>query len=182
MINVNLLPPKHVFSQKEREIRKKILVFTLGLSAVFVILFSSVYGASFFYAARLVALDQEQQRYQDQLSEYSQLGWNVRSIALKLAGIKEIKNSQIKFSIPLAHVRQLTEGIVQVNHFDLLSDYKITFSGQTETQADLTEFLNKFSNRDPETEFIQKVTIQDLQQQEAFKFGFLVGGEYVVTK
>lgn len=182
MINVNLLPPKHVFSQKEREIRKKILIFTLGLSVAFVVLFGGLYGTSFFYTARLAALDQEQRSYQDQLSEYSQLGWNVRSIALKLAGIKLIRDNQIKFSVPLAHVRQLTEGIVDVNHFDLLSDYKLTFSGQTETQADLTAFLNKFSNRDPEVDFLQKVTLQDLQQQESFKFGFLIGGEYVEVK
>jgi hypothetical protein len=181
MINVNLLPPKHVFSQKEREIRKKILLFLAIFSGAFVVIFGSVFGARWYFDSRLAAFDREQKIYQDQLSELSQLGWNVSSIGFKVAGVKYIKKNQHPFSEPIANIRDLTSGLVSVSKVDLSPNYGVEFSGLAQSKTDLERFLTKFTQNDPGTKFLKAVHLKDLQQQENMQFGFAISGEYVPT-
>lgn len=179
MINVNLLPPKHVFSQKEREIRKKILTFLVIFSAVFIIAFGFVLGGRWYLDSRLAAFDREQKTYQDQLSELSQLGWNVSSIGFKVAGVRYVKKSQHPFSEPLTSIRDLTSGVVTVLKVDLSPSYGVDFAGYAKSKTDLENFLSKFSLNDPTTKFLQKVHLRDLQQQENMQFGFAISGDYL---
>ncbi len=182
MINVNLLPPKHVFSQKEREVRRKILTFVLCLSAVFAVVFGIIIGGNLFFDSRLLALNQEKERYQSQLSELSQLGWNVSSIEFKLAGIKFIRANQEQFSKPLASILQLTSGLVSVNQLDLSSTHGISMTGQAKSKPDLEIFLNKFTQKDPQTDFLRNAVMQGLQQQEGGQFGFLMSATYIIQE
>lgn len=179
MINVNLLPPKHVFTQKEREIRRKTSIFLAVFSAVFLVVFGFVLGGNLYFSNRLAAYDVEQKHYQDKLSELSQLGWSVSSIGFKVAGIKLIRNTQHSFATPIANIRDLTSGVVEVSHVELSPNYEVIFSGTAKGRDNLEAFLTKFTQNNPETKFLTGVSVKDLQQQENAQFAFSVIAKYL---
>lgn len=181
MINLNLLPPKHVFSQKEREIRRQILTFLVVFSAIFLLVTGTILLGNLYFNRRLLAYDQEQKVYQEQLTELSQLGWNVSSINFKVAAVKLVRANQHPFADQIARIQDLTNGAVEVSHVELSPTYEVRFDGSAKSRAALEGFLNKFTVNDPTTNFLHKVTIRDLQQQNDSVFGFSVSGKYIVS-
>lgn len=180
MINVNLLPPKHVFSQKEREIRKKILVFIMCLSFVFMVAFGLIFGGNFYLDGKFQEFDERQKSLQAQLSEFSQLGWDVRSIGDKVAAIKIIKGKQRPLSPVIADVQSLAGGVIAVSQLDVTSSYKLEVSGRAKDREDLDEFLQKLAEVEGVDGFLQAVTVQNLQQQESGAFSLSFIGNYVL--
>ncbi|MCL4397488.1 hypothetical protein M1403_00415 [Patescibacteria group bacterium] len=131
MIDINLLPPQNVLSQKEKILRSQLTVAAIIGGVVTALVLGSLALINAYYSARLSAVAARRTSLTAQFNAVQKTALDLRLIKDKIAGINSIKTSQTQFPPILDDLTALFSGGFQLTQLSVDQTQKTSFAGIT---------------------------------------------------
>lgn len=177
MIEINLLPPQNVLSQREKALRRYLLTaLAAGLIGVFLCGFGIFLGRSFF-VIRAEVLSQQRADLETQIANEIETLQLLHTIHAKLEGIRAIKKSQVNFTVILKRFLEIEELGARIGAISLGPGRAVRFSVRTVNVDALKKVLNNLSVSS-ESHYFSKTEISNLQEEIDGTFSFVVNAVY----
>lgn len=179
MIEVNLLPPANVLSQKETVWRRRI-VFVVGVVLLLVFLDLVIFlGTRELLKRQISGLLVKRASLLSQSEQFATTALQLRTVEEKTAGVEVVKRQRVDMAAMISDVRELLGSSVLLLNLNVTSSGGVSADAKADNLAALAEFVSRVS--DNSKSHLTNVLLKSLRQDSSGSFSFQVTAAYVKT-
>lgn len=179
MIDINLLPPQNLLSQKEKNLRSLLMKILGGATILLVLVSGIIFGAKFYFDYQLTQQTQKRDQLAADFKSEAPIASKVRTLKDKVSGIKIIQDSQTNFASIVGRLRDVTAD-TRLKNFIVDSDGRINLSASTDDIPRLDSFIQGITS-EINNPFGQTL-LSGLRRDPGGGFSYSVNTKYFFTK
>lgn len=179
MIDINLLPPAIVLTQKEKAFRGQLLLLLIGLTILVGVVSFALFGGRFFFDSQLSSQQQRKNQLLNEFSIQEDTAKDLRTLKDKVMGVKIIQDSRTNFASMAATLGEVTTGTT-LKSFIIDSDGRIRFLGMAGDLQILDSFTKKISAEDNNP--FSKTVMSGLRREPGGEYSYTMEMQFVFSK
>lgn len=179
MIDINLLPPQNILSQKERSLRTILIKILSGLTIIVVLSSGIIFAVKIYYDDQVVKQTQKRDQLTASFKEEAATASKVRTLKDKISGVKIIQDSQTNFAVIVKKIQEVAQD-TSLKSFTVDSDGRILLSASTDNITSLDNFISNitFDANNP----FSKTTMSGLRRDPGGGYSYSINTQYIFSK
>jgi hypothetical protein len=177
MIEVNLLPPQNILSQKEKQLRRYLLVMVFGGGAVMVLALFLIFSGHGFFTVRAGILSRQRADLETKVKNETEIVRVLQAVNDKLTGVKIIRDGQTDFAAMLTRLTEIENLGAKVRGVSFGSGDVVEFSVSVPTQAVLKTAFDNLTQKTAH-QYFSDIIISGLQENDDRSLSFSVTAKY----
>lgn len=179
MIEVNLLPPANILSQKETVWRRR-LIFGVGVVMLAVILDLTVFfGARALLRRQIAGLLAKRADLLTRSEQFATTALQLRTVEEKAAGVAVVRLQRVDMAAMISDVRVLLGSSVSLLNLSVTASGDVSADAKANDLTALAEFVSRVSGETKS--HLTNVLLKSLRQDTNGGFSFQLSATYVKT-